>query len=69
MLLSMGVFTCNNMKLNHEKYWFSGLYLAHIITLKKIMKKIRIPTSLFYYYLDCCFFLSTHSVVYLVSYA
>lgn len=69
MLLSMGVFTCNIMKLNHDKYWFLGLYLAHIITVKEIMNKVCISTRLFYYYLDCFFFLSVHSVIYLVSYA
>lgn len=64
---SMDFFTCNIMKLNHEKCLFAGLYLAHIISLK-VQKKINVSASLLYDYVDCFFFLSIYSVIYLVSY-
>lgn len=63
MQLSMDAFTCNNMKLNHEKCLFAGLYLAHTMPLKESTEKIHVSTSRLYDYLDCFLFLSIYSVI------
>lgn len=66
MQFSIDVFTCNSMRLNHEKCLFAGLYLAHIIPLKESTEKIHVSASLLYDYLDYFLFLSVYPVIYLI---
>lgn len=64
----MDIFSCNNMKLNHENWLFAGLYLAHITPQRKHRKKtntfqqvfliINLIVSFFPYHLSNIFQMS-----------